>query len=274
MHIDSYFSLSNSSLDDAKYVLYGIPYDSTQSFKPGSRFAPQAIREASWNLEEFSNYFNFDLSNLKLCDAGNVRCDGDFEDIIPKVFSFIEKVDAKLIALGGEHTISFAASQKFKDFTYLSLDAHFDLRESFDGKKFNHACTLKRIYERGVEVVVAGVRSGTKEEVEFARSEGIKFFYSWNFDVKSIAESLDDRVYISLDMDVFDPSFAPGVSTPEPFGIHPFQFLKLLEVIADKIIAFDVVEVVPDPCKITQNLAAKLIFETLAAIESKINSRA
>lgn len=271
MHIDFYFSLSNSSLYEAEYVLYGIPYDETQSFKPGSRFSPNAIREASWNLEEFSNYFNFDLSKIKLCDAGNIKFDGTFEDLTREVLNFIKKTDKKLIAIGGEHTISFASSLKFKDAIFLSLDAHFDLRDRFDGKKFNHACTLRRIHERGSEVVIAGVRSGCKEEVEFARSEKIKFFYSWEFDEKKIAEVLDREVYLSLDMDVFDPAFAPGVSTPEPFGISPIQFLKLLEKIADKIVAFDVVEVVPDPCKVTQNLAAKLIFETIAAVEKVKN---
>ncbi len=270
MHIDSRFSLSNSEIGEAEYVLFGIPYDATQSFKPGSRFAPAAIREASWNLEEFSNYFSFDLSSVKFCDAGNVNCDGSFEDIAARVEAFLGEIKGTPIAVGGEHTVSYAVAKKFRSATWLSLDAHFDLRNEFDGNAFSHACTARRVYEEGIDVVLAGVRSGTAEELEFARKEGIRFFYAWEFDVDAIASSVGDEVYLSIDVDVFDPAFAPGVSTPEPFGINPVQFLKLLDAIAEKIVAVDVVEVVPDAEKVTATLAAKLIFETVAARESKI----
>ncbi|MDI9645684.1 MAG: agmatinase [Archaeoglobales archaeon] len=267
MHIDSYFCLSKFDLRDADYVIYGIPYDATQSFKPGSRFAPTAIREASWNIEEFSHYFNYDLSEVRLHDAGNVNCDGSFLEIAKRVEEFTSKIDCTPIALGGEHSVSVAAARKFRNATFLVLDAHFDLRDEFDGDKFNHACTTRRIYESGMNVVIAGVRSGPAEEVEFVKKNGISFFYAWDFDADKIAREIEGDVYLSIDMDVFDPAYAPGVSTPEPFGISPIQFLKLLEKISSSIVAFDIVEVVPDACRITSALAAKLIFETIAAIE-------
>jgi len=269
MHIDSFFSISNSKFDDAEYVIFGVPYDATQSFKPGSRFAPSAIREASWNLETYSTYFDFDLDLAKVCDAGNVNCDGNFEDIIRNMELFMASLTTQFpIALGGEHTISFAVTRNLKDCCYVVFDAHFDLRDEFDGTKFNHACTTRRILEDGKEVVILGVRSGIKDEVEFA-SRKVKWLYSWEYDVKEALKLVKDfdRIYLSLDMDVFDPSFAPGVSTPEPFGIAPIDFMRFVGSIADRLVGFDVVEVVPDSNRVTQMLAAKLVLEVIAARE-------
>ena len=279
MHIDSYFSLSNSTPEKAEYLIFGIPYDATQSFKPGSRFAPNAIREASWNLESYSMYFDFDLSFSKICDAGNINVDGSFNQILERTSEFLSKVKALPIALGGEHTISYACIQHLKDVCYLTLDAHLDLRDEFDGSKFNHACTVRRVYEKyesgEIErVVQIGVRSGTAEERDFARKKGIEVYYAWDVmeDLDWVLKRLEDydNVYISLDMDVFDPSFAPGVSTPEPFGLNPLHFLKLVDELSERIVGFDLVEVVPDENKVTQALAAKLISELISAIESNI----
>lgn len=267
MHIDSHFSISNSEKGEADFVIYGVPYDATQSFKPGSRFAPNAIREASWNLESYSNIFDVELSMVKVCDAGNINCDGSFEEIVERVNDFLRSLDALPIAIGGEHSISVAATSKFKDSCFVVFDAHFDLREEFDGYKYNHACTTRRVLEKGMEVAIFGVRSGTREERKFAERKGINFLYSWDFEPKKALKLVEnfDRIYISLDMDAFDPAFAPGVSTPEPFGLKPLDFLRFLEGVAERVVAFDVVEVVPDSNKITQTLAAKLIFEFIAA---------
>lgn len=266
MHIDSYFSISNSNLEEAEYVIFGIPYDATQSFKSGSRFAPNAVREASWNLESYSNLFDVELSLVRVCDAGNVNCDGPFENILERVNELTSGIEAFTIAIGGEHTVSVAASQKFEDACYVVFDAHFDLRDEFDGSRYNHACTIRRVLESGRDVIILGVRSGTKEEREFA-GDNVKWIYSWEYDIGMALKLLKsyDRIYLSLDMDVFDPSFAPGVSTPEPFGLAPLDFLRLVERIADRVVGFDVCEVVPDQNKITQTLAAKIIFEIIAA---------
>jgi agmatinase len=280
MHIDSYFSLSNSTLENAEYVIFGIPYDATQSFKSGSRFAPNAIREASWNLESYSMYFDLDLGFPKIYDAGNINVDGGFNQILQRTSDFLSKTKAFPIAMGGEHTISYACVRDLRDICYLTFDAHLDLREEFDGGEFNHACIVRRIYEkyeRGEidRIVQIGVRSGTAEERDFARKKGIEVYYAWDIlegDIDWILRRLDnyDRIYLSLDMDVFDPAFAPGVSTPEPFGLNPIHFLKLIDELSDRIVGFDVVEVIPDNNKITQTLAAKLIAEVISAIASSI----
>ena len=270
MHIDNFFALSNSSVNEADYVIFGIPYDSTQSFKTGSRFAPNAIREASWNLESYSLYFDYDLDFVRVADGGNVNCDGNFEEISERVSKFLEEVKGIPIAIGGEHSVSYMLARNLEDFVYLVFDAHFDLRDSFDSNPFNHACTTRRIMELADDVVIVGVRSGTKEEKEFAENVGLEVYYSWDlmdYGFDDVLDSLEgkDRIYLSLDMDVFDPSFAPGVSTPEPFGISPIDFLRVLEEVSDRVIAFDVVEVIPDEQKITQTLAAKIILEFIAA---------
>uniref|UniRef100_A0A7C2SFQ4 Agmatinase n=1 Tax=Archaeoglobus fulgidus TaxID=2234 RepID=A0A7C2SFQ4_ARCFL len=267
MHIDSYFSLSNCDVEEAEYVVYGIPYDATQSFKPGSRFAPNAIREASWNLESYSNLFDVDLSLLRISDAGNINCDGSFSQILERTENFLCKLRGFPVAIGGEHSVSVAATSKFRKACFVVFDAHFDLRDEFDGDSFNHACTSRRIFESKMDVVIFGVRSGTKEEKRFAENNGIKYLYSWDFDVEKAVEMVEDfeRIYVSLDMDAFDPSFAPGVSTPEPFGLSPIDFLRFFGRIAERVVGFDLVEVVPDSNRVTQTLAAKIIVEVIAA---------
>ncbi len=154
----------------------------------------------------------------------------------------------------------------------MVFDAHFDLRDEFDGNRFNHACTTRRIFEEGFDVIIAGVRSGCKEERTFADRNGIKYVFSWDLrsyeDVERLVREYD-RIYLSIDMDAFDPSFAPGVSTPEPFGINPRILLELFREIVDRVVALDIVEVVPDADKVTQTLAAKLIFEFIAGYCSK-----
>jgi agmatinase len=279
MHIDSFFACANSELDEAEFVIFGVPYDATQSFKPGSRFAPTAIREASWNLENYSLYFNFNLDFAKICDAGNVNVDGSFDRILRNVEEFLSKVDLNRqipIALGGEHSITYAilkalsSKLDLSSICYVVFDAHFDLRDEFDDNPFNHACTTRRIFELGVgKVIQIGVRSGTGEEKAFAEENDMAVYYSWDVS-EGIFEEIDsivgDRmVYLSIDMDAFDPAFAPGVSTPEPFGLNPTIMLKFFERFSGKIFALDVVEVVPDSDRITQTLSAKLVFEFIAS---------
>ena len=266
MHIDSYFSLSNSSLGESEFVVIGIPYDSTQSFIPGSRFLPNAVREASWNLESYSMLFDFDFNDVKICDAGNINVDGTFIEIVERVGEFYEKINAIPIAIGGEHTISYACAKNFDNVCYIAFDAHLDLRDEFDGSRFNHACTVRRVCEEIENVILIGVRSGTKEERDFAENN-IEVFYSWDVMEKGVNWIVDrlecKLVYLSLDVDVFDPAFV-HVSTPEPAGLFPMHFLQFLKKFKGKIVGFDVVEGIPDNEKRTQMLVARMIFEFIA----------
>ncbi len=273
MHIDSFFACSNSSLEEAEVVLFGIPYDATQSFKPGSRFAPTAIREASWNLEDFSVYFRRGVG-VRFCDAGNVCVDGSFEDIIFETELFLKKLaHKKFIMLGGEHTVSYAVSRALDKTHFVVFDAHFDLRDEFDGSKYNHACTVRRIAEKH-DVTLIGVRSSTKEEIEFAEEMGIRYYTSfevaerWGKILEELESELPEKFYLSVDMDAFDPSFAPGVSTPEPFGIEPVKYLEFLKKFGNRIEGMDIVEVIPDSERITPTLAAKFVVEFLCFLST------
>jgi len=268
MHIDSYFSLSNSDLRSADFVIFGIPYDRTQSFRSGSRFAPNEIRIASWNLESYSTFFDVDLECLKVCDAGNVNVDGRFEDVIGNVESFLKDISKRqiIVVLGGEHTISYAVVKALKDdFCYLVFDAHLDLRDSFDNEVYNHACTCRRISELGFDIIFIGARSYTKEELEFARSRGFKIYRDVKFDELEDVLSVYDGIYLSIDFDVFDPAYAPAVSTPEPFGLNPIVMIEFFDRFSKDVVAMDVVEIVQDPSYVTPMLSSKLIFEFMAS---------
>jgi len=271
MHIDSFFALHNSNLEDAEFVIFGIPYDATQSFKPGSRFAPNAIRVASWNLEAYSLFFDVDLESRSVCDAGNVNVDGGFSDVLENVRTFVRGLNGIPIVLGGEHTVSYAVLKalNLKDVYFVVFDAHYDLRDEFDGSKFNHACTTRRIFELGMKgIVQVGVRSGTKDERRFAEDNGFLVINPWNMEgwIERIEEYIGDRsVYLSIDIDAFDPSFAPGVSTPEPFGLNPVVMLEFFDRFSDRIVGMDIVEVVPDAEGVTPMLSARLIFEFVAS---------
>ncbi len=271
MHIDSFFACSNSSEEECDCAIFGIPYDQTQSFKPGSRFAPTAIREASWNFEDFSLFFKKGI-DVGVCDFGNVCVDGKFEDVVLETKEMVKMLRGKkIVMIGGEHTVSYALSKHLEKSCFVVFDAHFDMRNEFDGSIYNHACTVRRIMEKH-EVVLVGVRSCTKEELEFAESEGVEYFTSfeclknWEGVIKKLEKILPDSFYVSVDVDAFDPAYAPGVSTPEPFGLKPLQFLQFLENFRGKIEGMDVVEVIPDSEKITPSLAAKLIIEFLCSL--------
>ncbi len=268
MHIDSHFSLSNSDLEDADFVVFGIPYDKSQSFIPGSRFAPNAVRVASWNLESYSSIFDFDLDFVKVCDAGNVNVDGDFVTVLKNVEDFLSNLKGLPIAIGGEHTVSYAVVKPLKrDFCYLVVDAHLDLRDSFDNDPFNHACTCRRISELGLDIVYLGVRSYTREELEYARDMNFKVFKPFDLKFDEVRDVLDtyDKIYLSIDFDGFDPSFAPGVSTPEPFGLNPWMIVEIFREFSDRIVGMDLVEIVPDRSYVTPMLGARLIFEFIAS---------
>ena len=270
MHIDSYFSLSNSDLNSAEFVIFGIPYDRSQSFRSGSRFAPSEIRIASWNLESYSSFFEVELDLVKVHDAGNVNADGDFESVMKNVEDFLSGIDLSKqipIALGGEHTVSYAVVRALKPECYLVFDAHLDLRYSFDNELYNHACTCRRIAELGIDIVFVGARSYTKEELDFARSSNFRIYNPLNFKVEKLVDDLScyNRIYLSIDVDVFDPAYAPSVSTPEPFGLNPIVMLDVFRALSDKVFAMDIVEAIPDHNYVTPMLCAKLIFEFIAS---------
>lgn len=270
--------------EKSRYSVVGVPFDSTSSARPGSRYAPREVRHASANIEFYSFRSGVDVDRIPICDEGDVAVvHGDAEATLSRVREVASKLygEGKIaVFIGGEHTISIASCTPLPKVACLAyLDAHFDLRHDYLGYKLSHACTLRRILEqrRPEEVVVVGVRACEREELEHAVKEGVEYITPQRLRVlglREVARRLSkkfepcDSVYITVDMDVFDPAYAPGVSTPEPDGLEPWMVLDLLAYVVDeRLRGLDVVEVSPpyDPAGVTSLLAAKIIVEVIAA---------
>ncbi|NOZ59909.1 MAG: agmatinase [Euryarchaeota archaeon] len=274
------FTFGRRELDagEAEYAVVGVPYDSSQSYRSGSREAPAAIREASREIEDYDMLEDFDLLELKIADMGDVEVSfGSSEETRRRVREAVGHIldnDAVPVLLGGEHTISaFAVEVLPEDTLFVSFDAHLDFREEYLNNPYSHACVLRRVAEHvGYDNVLAvGVRSACREELEDARRLGVEFIpVTECFDLEGVAARLAGavegrRVYLSIDMDFFDPAEARGVANPEPPGLGFRDFLRLLDSLRGaRLQCLDVTEVVPRLDAYTPVLAARLIFKVLA----------
>jgi len=260
MNFPNYFADAESNFDEAKFVIFGVPYDKTSSFRTGASEAPKEIRHASWNFETFNLKTGKDLRDINFHDYGDLDVKNDSpKEMVKKVREFTSMLLSKNkfpIALGGEHSITPGIVQAFpKDIAVLSLDAHLDFRQQYENEPYNHACTIRRIADHvNIEnIAVIGIRSAEKEEFEDAKKQGL--FYIDAFDIKKsgIKKTLDKtkvflknkRVYLTLDIDVIDLAYAPGTSTPEPFGLTSFDVLECIDCFSPQLVGFDVVEVCP-----------------------------
>jgi agmatinase len=282
MNFPNYFADANSDFDEADFVIFGVPYDQTSSFRRGAVKAPKEIRQASWNFETYDIRTGVDLRDVRFHDYGDldVKDDGP-KDMVKKVKEFTKMLlgkDKFPIAIGGEHSITPGIIQAFpKDVAVLSLDAHLDFRNEYENERFNHACVTRRIADHiNIEdIVVFGFRSAEKEELEDAKKKGLLFFDSFTVRERGIKKVLDETkkrfgnklVYLTLDIDVIDPAYAPGTSTPEPFGLTPLDILTCIDFFSLHIIGFDIVEVCPpyDNGE-TALLAAKLLRCSLGGL--------
>ncbi|GBC73496.1 Guanidinobutyrase [archaeon HR04] len=318
-YTDLYMSRSRVALnisDDSKTSVYmlGVPFDSTTSYRPGTRFGPDAIREALANIEFNSIMHDEDgvtLEDVNIVDLGNLKSTtkpDTMVDMLSKVMSELRGKRTLIIVLGGEHLLTLGAYAGMvndgivasnddyasrsknkksvgKDNTMLVVfDAHFDLRDEFNDCRLNHATYLRRIVEDngddGSNVLHIGARGYSREEIDYAVRSRMNIlpardilFGSSNTigsDVKRRiidAVSSYDRLYISIDLDAIDPAFAPGVGTPEPFGLHPLHLLEVLASLVERdkrIACLDVVELCPPYDNgITAVLAAKMILEMI-----------
>jgi agmatinase len=271
------FADANSNYKDADYVIFAAPFDGTSCFRRGSSKAPQAIREESYNFETYHPHFNIDFSDLKIHDAGDLNLGEQISTALPAVESTVTKhvADGKTpIMLGGEHSLTLPAAKQCKPDGILILDAHLDLRSEYEGEKYSHACTTRHLLEQVTEnIVQIGIRSGSKEEYTFAKQHDLRYYtadYIYEKGITSIIEEIKDyigpgKLYISLDMDAIDPAYAPGIGTPEPYGITPRDTREVLWNFARQSIGFDIVEIIPEIDINTASLGAKLIRELIAA---------
>ncbi len=272
------FADASSDFDQAKYLIFGAPFDWTTSYRPGTRFGPGAIREASYNFEPFNYEFGISLTNIPVFDMGNLDEWLIIKDVLDDICNMAKNavINGKFpILLGGEHSVSPGAVRAFEDekIAVIIIDAHLDFRDSYLGSKNSHACAHRRIADLiGVENVISlGVRSISDEE----NMNEANFIDSFEIKREGMEKSLKkalkilgnpEKVYMSLDIDGLDPIFAPGTGTPEPFGLTDTDVKYVIDALAAKLVGFDVVEVSPpyDHGQ-TANLAARLVREVIAA---------
>jgi agmatinase len=252
--------------------VFGVPFDSTSSYRVGSKFAPHTIRSAFNNIEIFSKTFNVDLEEAYIEDLGDMAVSHDVRATADRVFNlWRELLEEKvpICMLGGEHSISYGSVSALpEDVGVVIFDAHLDLRDELDGSDFTHATYLRRLLERvdRHRFLHLGSRAACKQEWEYAESRGLSILAADNFpqDASRIPFFNDHkRLYFSIDVDVFDPAYAPGVGNPEPAGISPKDFLVFLKNLGRRdLIGFDIVEVCPPYDNgNTSVLAAKLMME-------------
>jgi agmatinase len=276
-----------SSDDDSEPVatLFGIPFDSTHSYKPGCRFGPDAIRDSFNNIEIFHPDLKIDLENVNIEDLGNTRhtvVASEMIDMIKKITTELVSKQRQLFILGGEHSITYGTYTSFpKETGYVVFDAHYDLRDEFADIKLSHASYLRRIVEeRGSENILhVGARAFVKEELEFLTENKIKTISDREIrdgkgpNLLKDYVSTFDSVYSSFDLDVLDPAFAPGVGNPEAVGITSRELFDMIHTFDEtKVIGADIVELNPyHDDGSTASLAAKIISTLIAMNLSQNN---
>lgn len=281
------FSGLQKTYEKADYVVLGIPFDVTSTYRTGARFAPNAIRQASLNIETCSLRSGIDVEDLNIHDLGDLHTFAATEktlETLTLVTRDIAKDDKLPVTIGGEHTITLGVIRGFEarlpETCIISFDAHLDLRNEYSGLTLSHTTFMRRINEqtKPAKIVEIGTRAVCQEELAYSQKAGIRFFPAG----KILDEGSDEilrqlklelrkakYIYVSIDVDVLDPAFAPAVQNPEPEGLDVHTLLNLLTRIVDKrVIGFDFVEVTPPYDKGNSAVVgAKIIFEMLCALE-------
>ena len=277
------FIACDAEYEDAKVVIFGAPFDSTTSYRPGARFGSAAISHESYGLETYSPYLNCDLEDLDVYDAGDLELPmGSAEmalDAISACTSEILNAGKIPFMLGGEHLVTLGTvrevAKKYPDLHIIHFDAHADLRDDYLGVKLSHACVLRRCHDilGDGRIHQFGIRSGERAEFGFARA-GHTDLHPFSLEgLDSVADDLASSrvpVYFTIDLDVLDPSVFPGTGTPEAGGVSFDQLRKALTKVCQtvNVVALDVTELAPtlDPSGVSTAVAGKVVRELLLAI--------
>jgi agmatinase len=265
--------------ESSRAVLFGVPFDGTTSFKPGARFAPNAMREDSWAIESYSPYLDLDLEDLKLFDYGNLELPfGDKKNALRMIQEHVQEivdVNKIPIMIGGEHLVSLAPikalSKKYDDLHVIHFDAHTDLREEYLGEALSHATVMRRIYDQlgDDKINQFCIRSGLKEEFEWAKKHTHLEKFTYNTLESCVKRLKDKAVYITIDLDVLDPSVFPGTGTPEPGGIDFHDMMNIIKSLSklNNVVGMDVVELSPkyDASGVSTAVACKTLRELVLA---------
>ena len=278
------FMGAQRSIHQCKVSVLGVPYDGTCCFRPGARFGPSAVREDSYGIETYCPQLNLDLEDINFADLGSLDVPlGDAKltlDYIRDATEILLKNNLKPLIIGGEHSITSGIIKSiitnYPDLIMLQLDAHADLRDEWLGSKFSHACTMKRCLEilPSKKIFQIGIRSGTKSEFLEMNNSKRLIQHTSGENAKSLEEALKSfkgkPIYLTFDLDWFDPSIMPGTGTPEPGGYFWGDFAAIIDVIkSHNLIGADVVELSPklDNTGISSILAAKVIRSLIMLLD-------
>ncbi len=269
-----HFADADASYEDARYAVFGVPYDGTTSFKPGTRFGPRAIREVSFNFESYEPSTGIDFSEVPVTDLGDLGVSRLPEEVVGQVADVAGDIirDGKVpVMLGGEHTATIGAVRAVQPEVYVVCDAHLDLRDELDGTPYSHGCVTRRVLDMVEDVVIIGARSGDRGQFAVAaertrlysadtvRDRGIDAV------LREVRERIGERsVYLSIDADAIDCCLTPGLGTPEPFGMTPLEIREVVRTLAPHAAGFDYVEVAPFDSGQTAAVAAQVVREFIA----------
>ncbi|HEY9245884.1 MAG TPA: agmatinase [Candidatus Methanoperedens sp.] len=280
MHRTS-FADANSDYEKARYVICGVPFDGTSCFRRGSRDAPRAMRDNSYNFEAYNHFFDIDLSDVNIHDAGDVDVSDGIDATLDMISIHARRfvADCKIpVMLGGEHSLTLpfaeACKKKYDDLGFVVLDAHMDMRPEYEGEINSHACISRHIFETVTQKYASvGIRSGTRQEYEYTRENRLKVFSAEDVIsngiekvIHEIRDIMQGPIYLSIDMDAIDPAYAPALGTPEPYGLTPRDVRYVISCLAPDIVGFDLVEIAPAyDSGGTALLGAKLVRDFIAA---------
>jgi agmatinase len=273
-----------TGFDKSEFVILPVPYEQTTTYQAGTKQGPAAVITASQEVETFDEELNFKPCEAGICTLGQLEVvTSGPEKMLQKVYAAVEHLldeEKKVVMLGGEHTISVGAvkafKQKYPDLSVLQMDAHADLRDSYQENRFSHACVMRRIGELSA-CVGMGIRNVSEEEHKFLQENRPPIFSAqdlrnddrWE---EKVLQKLGPDVYLTLDLDVLDPSIMPAVGTPEPGGLLWYETLDFLKELVRKknVVGFDVVELCPLPGLVAPDfLAAKLIYKIIGYMVNK-----
>lgn len=265
--------------EESGIVVFGSPFDGTTSFRPGTRFASNIMRSESYGLETYSPYLDKDLDDVNVFDAGDLEFPfGNTQKVLDTIYNFaagVVKDDKIPVMIGGEHLVSLpaikAVYEKYKDMYLIHFDAHTDLRDDYMGEKLSHASVIRRSWDfmGDGKIYQFGIRSGEKREFEWAKEHTNLTKFSCEGLAEAVKEIGDKPVYITIDLDILDPSIFPGTGTPEPGGITFKEMMEAIKTMQGlNIVGADIVELAPqyDTSGVSNAVACKILREMILAI--------
>ncbi|MEJ2369149.1 MAG: agmatinase [Acidobacteriota bacterium] len=271
-----------SDLGGADYVILSLPYEVTTSYGKGAKFGPQAIIEASRNMELYDEEVGFEPCRRGIHTTGDLDIHAvdpsKMVEAVRKAVSHYTQLGKFVVALGGEHSLSYPAFLAHQalhgELGVVQIDAHADLRDTYEGTPYNHACVMRRITEKAAGACQIGIRSLSSEEADFLASRPSPWPVLWAREcaaggswMDKAVESLPEKVYLTIDVDGFDPSLMPCTGTPEPGGLQWYPVLNFISrLMAERtVVGMDIMELAPDRVHFASDfLAARLVYKAIA----------